>query len=67
MKKQTATIFTQKSANFELAPLQNKHNTWEQNLLIFDAKMLRAKGPNFVFVLVCFFAVVINLNLDLES
>ena len=33
MKKQTATIFTQKSANFESAPLQNKHNTWEQNIL----------------------------------
>ena len=33
MKKRTATIFTQKSANFELAPLQNKHNTWEQNIL----------------------------------
>ena len=33
MKKQTATIFTQKSANFESAPLQKKHNTWEQNIL----------------------------------
>ena len=33
-----------------------------QHLLIFDAKMLRAKSFNFFF-----FAVVINLNLDLES
>lgn len=33
MKKKTATIFTQKSANFQSAPLQNKHNTWEQNIL----------------------------------
>lgn len=67
MKKQTATIFTQKSANFELAPLQNKHNRWEQNLLIFDAKMLRAKGSNFVFVFVSFLLLlliwILTLNL----
>ena len=33
MTKKTATIFTQKSANFESAPLQKKHNTLEQNIL----------------------------------
>lgn len=41
--------------------ITHENKTSSQHLLIFDAKMLRAKSFNF------FFAVVINLNLDLES